>query len=145
MWARNSSRDAERAQDDADFGAAPGGGNRFPEDDTGHVTFRAAETEGVGPGAGDPNFRQSLTDAIAGLYLGDGNLDDEGSVDAAGFLQEEEEDEDTDDTTMVEAARQQTTGGGRAGGGRGGGRGRGRGGGHGRGRGGGHGQRTEDV
>ncbi len=74
MWARNSSRDAERAQDDADFGAAPGGGNRFPEDDTGHVTFRAA-TEGVGPIAGDPNFRQSLTDAIAGLYLGDGNLD----------------------------------------------------------------------
>jgi hypothetical protein len=116
MWARNSSRDAERAQDDADFGAAPcDGGNRFPEDDTGHVTFRAA-TKGVGPSAGDPNFHQSLSDAIAGLYLGDGKWFDESSVD--GFLQEEEEDEDN--LSMVETACQPTTGGGH-GQGRGGG------------------------
>jgi hypothetical protein len=32
MWARNASRDADWAQDDADFGAAPGdGGNQFPD------------------------------------------------------------------------------------------------------------------
>jgi hypothetical protein len=58
--ARNSSRDAERAQDDGD------GGNRFLVDKCGHVTFRVA-TQGVGPSAGDANFCESLEEAIAGL------------------------------------------------------------------------------
>jgi hypothetical protein len=70
MLARNASHDAEQAQDDADFGAAPGdGGNWFPANKRGRVTFRVA-TEAVGPSAGDANFHESLEEAIAGLYEG---------------------------------------------------------------------------
>jgi hypothetical protein len=111
MWARNASRDAERAQDDADFETAPGDGGNGPEDERGHVTFRQrAATETAGPNAGDANYHQSITDAIAGLY---GGRDDDSTST-----------EDEGPTRMVEAVTAGGRGRGR-GGGRGGGRGRG--------------------
>jgi hypothetical protein len=62
MWARNESHDAERAQDDVHFWAAPGdGGNQFTADadECGHVTYRV-QNEAIGPSAGDPNFWEHL-------------------------------------------------------------------------------------
>jgi hypothetical protein len=70
MWARNESHDAERAQDDVDFGASPGdGGNQFltDVDESGHVMFRA-QNKAIGPSAGYPNFHENLHQAIEGLY-----------------------------------------------------------------------------
>jgi hypothetical protein len=93
MWARNASYYAERAQDDADFGAAPcDGGYRFPADKRGHATFRVA-TKAVGPRAGDAKFHESLEEAIAGLCKGS-----------------DERREEEEDCPMVEAAHQTTTG-----------------------------------
>jgi hypothetical protein len=90
MWARNASHDAERAQDDADFGAAPGdGGNWFPANKRGHVTFRRVAMTKAGPSTGDANFCESLEGAIAGLY-------DKGS--------DERREEEEQDRPMVEAA-----------------------------------------
>jgi hypothetical protein len=70
MFGRNASRDANRAQDDADFGGEGGGNNnRFPADadERGHVTFRL-QNRAIAPSTGNPNFCAHLQDAIEGLY-----------------------------------------------------------------------------
>jgi hypothetical protein len=71
MFGRNASRDAERAQDAADFGGeGRGTSNRFPADadERGHVTYRLQSRVIGTPSAGNPNFREHLQDAIEGLY-----------------------------------------------------------------------------
>jgi hypothetical protein len=61
MWARNQTQDAERAQDDANFGGAPAdGGNRPTDaDERGTITFWS-RTQNEGPGAGDAGYHQHM-------------------------------------------------------------------------------------
>jgi hypothetical protein len=59
MWARNQTRDAERAQDDANFGGAPADGT---------ITFWS-RTQNEGPGAGNAGYHQHLEQAITGLII----------------------------------------------------------------------------
>jgi hypothetical protein len=86
MFGRNASRDAERAQDDADFGGEGGTSNWFPADadECGHVTFRL-QNRAVAPSAGNPNLHAHLQDAIEGLY---------GTGMGMGMDVDEDEDED---------------------------------------------------
>jgi hypothetical protein len=71
MWARNQTCHAERAQDEANFGATGGNhGNHANEGST--VSFRT-RTQNVGPGAGDAGYHQRLEQAIQGLYEQDDN------------------------------------------------------------------------
>jgi hypothetical protein len=90
MFSRNQTCDAEWAQDDANFGDAPGagGGNQFPADadERGHVTYRLPN-EAADPGAGNANYHEHLQQAIDGLYDDDEDSSDEEDRDA-----EEEED-----------------------------------------------------
>jgi hypothetical protein len=71
MWARNQTRDAERAQDEANFGAA--GGNCGDDANEGSTVSFRRRTENEGPGAGDAGYHQRLEQAIQGLYKQDGN------------------------------------------------------------------------
>ena len=66
MTHRNQSRDAERAQDDADFGALADGFREYA-DERGHVTYSLRD-DAVGPNALGPNYHASLQQVIAGLY-----------------------------------------------------------------------------
>jgi hypothetical protein len=67
MWARNSSRDAEQAQDAADVGAPSSTHHRDIQDESGHVTFRR-NASAAGPNHTDPNFRQTMQQVVGGLY-----------------------------------------------------------------------------
>jgi hypothetical protein len=122
---RNTLRDAELAQDAADFGASSTS-RETPQDESGHVTFRRRRTV-TAPNHTDPNFLESLLEAVD-LEDQEEDEDDDGSVEEARVL-DEDDDETVEEARVLDEARnnQQRVGGGGRGRGRGG-RGRGRGG-----------------
>ena len=67
MSSRNTRRDAELAQDAADFGANSDDRPDRRQDESGHVTFRLPRNA-TGPNHTDSNFHQSMVEAVVGLY-----------------------------------------------------------------------------
>jgi hypothetical protein len=69
MSTRNSSRDAEEAQDAADFGGTPSTHRRDLQDDGGHVTFRRSTSGAAsGPNHMDQNFNTMMEQVVASVY-----------------------------------------------------------------------------
>ncbi len=67
MYARNSSRDAEQAQDAADVVAPSATHPRDLQDEGGHVTF-CHSASAAGPNQTDPNYDQTMQQVVRDLY-----------------------------------------------------------------------------
>jgi hypothetical protein len=67
MWARNSSRDAEHAQDAADVGAPSSAHHRDLQDEAGHVPS-CHSASAAGPNHTDPNFHQTIRQVVGDFY-----------------------------------------------------------------------------
>ena len=98
MWTRNSSRDAEHAQDAADVVAPSATHPRDLQDEGGHVTFRHSASA-AGPNHTDPNCDQAMQQVIGDLYSMeiDDNEQKEQEEDKQAEDDNEQEVEDDDD------------------------------------------------
>jgi hypothetical protein len=80
MFSRNTSRDAEQAQDSANFGAPASTMHpRDLQDESGHVTFNQ-HASAAGSHHMVPNFCQTMAEVVGGLYDNDNDQDGGASV-----------------------------------------------------------------
>jgi hypothetical protein len=107
MFSRNTTRDAEQAQDSADFGAPPSTTHpRDLQDESGHVTFNRHASAG-GSNHLDSNFDKTMAEVVGGLYdneLQQGRDEQHGGGGGGGEQKDGEQDDSEEESVLLEDA-----------------------------------------